>query len=250
MDQLLANLGYSSRREVRDWLKAGRVTVRGQLAKDAAQKVAAGDVLVDGEGLDHPDGILLVLHKPIGLVCSHDESEGPNVYSLLPARWRARNPQITSIGRLDKDTSGLLLLTDQSQLVHRLTSPKHKVPKVYRAILDREPPADTAELFASGTLQLDGEKAACAPAQLQMLAAQEAELTLTEGKYHQVRRMFASQGCTVLALHRSHFGDLELGGLIAGQSRELPLDYFGTTENKGYKEPWRRTGYHGASRHV
>lgn len=233
LDQLLANLGYCSRREVRDWLKAGRVTVRGQSAKDAGKKVIASEVQVDGAALDHPDGILLLLHKPTGLVCSHDEREGPNVYSLLPARWRARNPQVTSIGRLDKDTSGLLLLTDQSQLVHRLTSPKHKVPKVYRATLDREPPAGVAELFASGTLQLDGEKAPCAPAQLRMLAAQEAELTLTEGKYHQVRRMFASQGCTVLTLHRSHFGDLALGNLTAGQWRELPLDFFGTTENSG-----------------
>jgi len=230
LDQLLSNLGYCSRREVRDWLKAGRVTVRGQPAKDAGQKVAEADVLVDGEPLDHPDGILLLLHKPTGLVCSHDEREGPNVYSLLPQRWRARNPQITSIGRLDKDTSGLLLLTDQSQLVHRLTSPKHKVPKIYRATLDREPPAGLAELFASGTLQLDGEKAPCAPAQLRMLSALEAELTLTEGKYHQVRRMFASQGCTVLKLHRSHFGDLDLGELPLSQWRELPLDFFDTAK--------------------
>lgn len=230
MDQLLSNLGYCSRREVRDWLKAGRVTVRGQPAKDAGQKVAEADVLVDGEPLDHPDGILLLLHKPTGLVCSHDEREGPNVYSLLPERWRARNPQITSIGRLDKDTSGLLLLTDQSQLVHRLTSPKHKVSKVYRATLDREPPAGLAELFASGTLQLDGEKAPCAPAQLRMLSALDAELTLTEGKYHQVRRMFASQGCTVLKLHRSHFGDLDLGELPLGQCRELPWNFFHTAK--------------------
>jgi len=230
LDQLLSNLGYCSRREVRDWLKAGRVTVRGQPAKDAGQKVVESEVLADGEPLDHPDGILLLLHKPTGLVCSHDEREGPNVYSLLPERWRARNPQVTSIGRLDKDTSGLLLLTDQSQLVHRLTSPRHKVPKVYRATLDREPPAGLAERFASGTLQLDGEKAPCAPARLRMLSAMEAELTLTEGKYHQVRRMFASQGCTVLKLHRSHFGDLELGGLPPGRWHELPLDFFGAAK--------------------
>lgn len=230
LDQLLANLGYCSRREVRDWLKAGRVTVRGQITRDAGRKVAETEVCVDGTALDHPDGILLLLHKPTGLVCSHDEREGPNVYSLLPERWRARNPQITSVGRLDKDTSGLLLLTDQSQLVHRLTSPKHKVPKIYRAGLDREPPAGLAVLFASGTLQLDGEKAPCAPAQLQMVGPREAELTLTEGKYHQVRRMFASQGCTVLTLHRSHFGDLALGELPVGQWRELPLDCFDSPE--------------------
>jgi 16S rRNA pseudouridine516 synthase len=226
LDQLLANLGYCSRREARDWVRIGRVTVAGKVVDDFGKKVTAADVRVDGEPLDHPDGLLLLVHKPTGLVCSHDESEGPNVYSLIPERWRQRNPQITSIGRLDKDTSGLLLLTDQSALVHRLTSPKHKVPKVYRATLDREAPAGLVELFASGTLQLDGEKAPCAPAELKVTGPLEAELTLTEGKYHQVRRMFASQGWTVLALHRARFGQLELGDLPPGEWRELPLDFF------------------------
>lgn len=230
LDQLLANLGYCSRREARDWVNAGRVTVRGKAAKDPGLKAADADVLVDGAPLDHADGLLLLLNKPTGLVCSHDEREGPNVYSLLPERWRARNPVVTSVGRLDKDTSGLLLLTDQTQLVHRLTSPKHKVPKLYRATLDREPPFETAALFAAGTLQLDGEKAPCAPAQLHMAAACEAELTLTEGKYHQVRRMFASQGCTVLQLHRVRFGELELYNLPVGQWRELPLDFFSASD--------------------
>ena len=226
LDQLLANLGYCSRREARDWVNAGRVTINGKIADDSGRKAEAASVLVDGEPLDHPDGLLLLMHKPIGLVCSHDEREGPNVYSLLPPRWRQRNPQVTSIGRLDKETSGLLLLTYQSALVHRLTSPKHKVPKVYRAQLDRETPADLAALFASGTLQLDGEKTSCSPAVLQMMSPLEAELTLTEGKYHQVRRMFATQGCTVTALHRFKFGSLELGDLPAGQWREMPLSHF------------------------
>ena len=122
LDQLLANLGYCSRREARAWVQDGRVTVRGEVADDFGAKSNPADVRIDGEPPDHPDGLLLLLHKPTGLVCSHDEREGPNVYSLLPPRWRARNPQVTSIGRLDKDTSGLLLLTDQSELVHRLTS--------------------------------------------------------------------------------------------------------------------------------
>ncbi len=226
LDQLLANLGYCSRREARDWVRAGRVSVRGKVADDFGAKVAAGEVLIDGEPPDHPDGLLLLVHKPVGLVCSHDEREGPNVYSLLPARWRQRNPQVTSIGRLDKDTSGLLLLTDQSELVHRLTSPKHKVPKVYRATLDADLPAGLAELFAAGTLVLKGEDEPCAPAQLRVLGPREAELTLTEGKYHQVRRMFASQGCEVAALHRARFGHLDLGGLAPGQWRELPLTQF------------------------
>ena len=226
LDQLLANFGYCSRREARAWIDAGRVTVGDSPANDPAQKVAPADVRVDGEPLDHPDGLLLALHKPVGLVCSHDEREGANVYSLLPARWRRRNPPIASIGRLDKETSGLLLLTDQSPLVHRLTSPKHKVPKVYRATLDRDVPAELVPLFAAGTLQLDGEDTPCAPAELRLLSAREAELTLIEGRYHQVRRMFAACEITVRQLCRTHFGDLDLGGIPAGEWRELALDYF------------------------
>lgn len=226
LDQLLANLGYCSRREARTWIEDGRVTVGGREADDPSEKVSAPLVQVDGEPLDHPDGLLLLLHKPVGLVCSHDGREGPSIYGLLPPRWRQRNPQITSIGRLDKDTSGLLLLTDQSELVHRLTSPKHKVPKVYRATLHADLPAGLAELFSAGTLLLTGEKEPCAPAELRVLGPREAELVLTEGKYHQVRRMFASQGCEVLTLHRPRFGHLTLGELPPGQWRELPLDTF------------------------
>jgi 16S rRNA pseudouridine516 synthase len=226
LDQLLANLGYCSRREARAWIEASHVTVGGAVAEDYGQKARPADVRVDGEPLDHPDGLLLLVHKPAGLVCSHDEREGPNVYSLLPPRWRQRNPQVTSIGRLDKDTTGLLLLTDQTALVHRLTSPKHKVPKVYRATVDRELTPDLIPLFASGALHLDGEKEPCRPAGLKITTPCEAELTLTEGKYHQVRRMFAAAGRTVLTLHRARFGELELGELPTGQWRELPLDFF------------------------
>ena len=178
--------------------------------------------------MDHPDGLLLLLNKPLGLVCSHEAREGPNVYSLLPERWRRRNPQVTSVGRLDKDTSGLLLLTDLAPLVHRLTSPKHKVPKVYRATVDSDLKQELVSRFASGTLRLEGEEEPCAPAELKILSAREAELTLTEGRFHQVRRMFAESGATVLALHRARFGELELGEVAPGTWRELPLDFFGT----------------------
>jgi 16S rRNA pseudouridine516 synthase len=225
LDQLLANLGYCSRSEARDWIDSGAITVRGETAEGPAQKAHSADVLVDGEPLDHPDGLLLLLHKPLGLVCSHELREGPNVYSLLPARWQRRNPVITSIGRLDKDTSGLILLTDQSQLVHRLTSPKHKVPKRYRATLASDlsstRAAEMAALFASGTLMLPEEKTPCASAELTLIAPREAELTLTEGRYHQVRRMFAGQGFRVTSLHRSQFGALELGDLPPGQWRAV-----------------------------
>ena len=226
LDQLLANLGYGSRREAHALIDDERVTIDGQVATHPGTRADATKVRVDGEPLDHPDGLLLLLHKPLGLVCSHDLREGPNVYELLPARWRARNPVVTSIARLDKDTSGLLLLTDQSTLVHRLTSPKHKVPKVYRVTVDRDLDLALVPLFASGSLQLVGEKAPCAPATLKILGARHADLTLTEGKYHQVRRMFASQGWDVTQLHRWRFGSLELGDLPPGQWRELPLNFF------------------------
>lgn len=227
LDQLLANLGYCSRREARAWIEAGRVDVAGRVADDPGQKSDPAVVRVDGEPLDHPAGLLLAMNKPLGRVCSHDGREGPSVYDLLPERWRRRNPQVTTIGRLDKDTSGLLLLTDRSELVHRLTSPKHKVEKVYRATLDADLPAGLADLFAAGTLTLKGEEDPCAPAALRVLGPREAELTLTEGRYHQVRRMFASQGCEVLTLERVRFGPLGLDGLAPGQWRELPPDTFG-----------------------
>lgn len=226
LDQLLSNLGYCSRREARRGFAGMRVTVAGDVVKNSAIKVEPDTVGIDGEPLDHPDGILVLLNKPTGLVCSHDEREGPLIYDLFPDRWRRRNPVITSVGRLDKDTSGLLLITDQSQLVHRLTSPKHKVPKVYRATVDRDLDPALIEVFASGTLQLEDDKVPLAPATLAIREPRVAEITLIEGKYHQVRRMFASQGWHVETLHRERFGDLTLGDLKPSEWHELPLTAF------------------------
>jgi 16S rRNA pseudouridine516 synthase len=226
LDQLLANLGYCSRREARDFLRHTEVTVGGAPARDPSAKVEAGQVRVAGEGLDHPDGLLIALHKPVGRVCSHDDREGPRVYDLLPPRWLARNPPVVSIGRLDKETSGLLLLTDQASLVHHYTSPRHKVPKVYRARLDRDLPSGAVDAFASGTLRLEGDDKPCAPAVLRPLGPREAEVTLTEGRYHQVRRMFvAAAGVTVVSLVRQRFGNLDLGDLPEGAWRPVsPAD--------------------------
>ena len=223
LDQLLASLGYGSRREVREWIEAGRVTVRGAPAEDPGTRVDAADVRIDGAPPDHPGEILIMLNKPVGRVCSHDPAEGPSIYGLLPERWTKRNPPVTSVGRLDKETTGLLLLTDISGVVHRLTSPKHKVAKVYRAVLDREPPPGTVELFSSGTLVLAGEDTPCAPADLRLTGDNQVEIVLTEGRYHQVKRMFATQGCTVLELDRVRFGSLELGTLARGSWIELSI---------------------------
>lgn len=222
LDQWLANLGYCSRREARGFLHANEVTVAGRATDDPGLKAEGEAVRVGGEGLDHPEGLLLLLNKPLGLVCSHDEREGPRIYDLLPERWRKRNPQVTSVGRLDKETSGVILLTDRTELVHRLTSPKHKVPKLYRVEVDADLPEGLEAVFAAGTLQLEGEKGPCAPAEYCRVSARVAEVTLVEGKYHQVRRMFAvAAGVTVVSLDRVRFGRLEAGGLARGAYREV-----------------------------
>jgi 16S rRNA pseudouridine516 synthase len=226
LDQLLASLGYGSRREVREWIDAGRVTAGGGPEKDPGVRVEPGDVRIDGEPLDHPAPLLLLLNKPAGRVCSHNPSEGSAVYDLLPARWQRRNPPVTSVGRLDKETTGLLLLTDNSALVHKLTSPRQKVPKTYRAALDRELPPGAEEVFSGGCL-LPGEAEPCAPALLRRMGPLEVEIVLTEGRYHQVRRMIATLGCSVIELRRTQFGDLKLGDLGLGSWIELPINYFG-----------------------
>lgn len=217
LDQWLANLGYCSRSEAKAWIGRGRVTVDGKPARDPGLKTGAAAVLVDGQPLDRPEGILVMLHKPVGYVCSHSEEEGPSAYDLLPAQWRARNPEPASIGRLDKDTSGLLLVTDQTELIHRMTSPKRKVPKLYQVTVDRPLEESLIPRFASGTLLLKDDPEPCLPADLRIIGPLHAEVTLTEGRYHQVRRMFASQGWHVIALHRTRFGPYDLGELKPGQ---------------------------------
>ena len=219
LDALLSRFGYCSRSEARAWVKAGRVRVGAALAKSTSDKAAPGNVLVDGEPVEHPDGILALLHKPAGCVCSHDSDEGPTIYDLLPPRWLARNPAVTTIGRLDKDVTGALLVTDMGELVHRWTSPKHKVAKIYEVTVAGDLPADIAEIFAGGKLMLDNEDKPCLPARIEVLSPREARLEIIEGRYHQVKRMFASQGCPVVRLHRSRFGDFTADDLAPGQWR-------------------------------
>lgn len=222
LDQILASLGHGSRREVRELIVHRRVTVAGMVERDPGAKVNPAEVLLDGAPLEFPDGIFVAFHKPAGCVCSHDTREGQRVYDLLPPRWLARNPAVTSVGRLDRDTTGLLLITDDTVLVHRLTSPKRHVEKVYEATLDREPEPRLVGEFAGGMLLLEEEDKPCAPAALVLRGGCEVELTLTEGRFHQVKRMFAHFGYEVLRLHRSRFGEYTLGGLAPGQWREVP----------------------------
>ena len=219
LDQILSRYGYCSRSEARAWIRSGRVTVDGRRAQAPDEKAAVEKVRVDGGAVECPDGILALLHKPAGCVCSHDTGEGPTIYDLLPPHWLARNPPVTSVGRLDKDTTGVLLITDIGELVQRWTSPKHKVAKIYDVTVDRDLDPKLIAVFASGMLVLQGEKKPCLPAKLEFTGLREARLELHEGLYHQVKRMFASQGWHVEKLHRSRFGDYELGDLKPGEWR-------------------------------
>lgn len=212
LDKLLANLGYGSRRDVQSLCRAGRVSLDGVAIRDAEQRLAAeasARLVVDGETLDPLPGVVIMLNKPLGTTCSRKDA-GPLVHDLLPPRWRQRDPPISPIGRLDKDTSGLLLLTDDGALLHRIISPKAHLPKRYRADLERPLRGDEAAIFAAGTLMLDGESKPLRPARLEAQTPTRATVTITEGRYHQIRRMFAAVGNHVAALHRDRVGGLTL----------------------------------------
>jgi 16S rRNA pseudouridine516 synthase len=216
LDKLLANLGYGSRKEIAALARAGAVRLDGEPVKGADERLALTAELqarltIQGRPADPLPGMALMLHKPLGVTCSHKEA-GPLVYDLLPARWRRRDPALSTVGRLDKDTSGLLLLTDDGALLHRIISPRSALTKRYRATLARPLTGGESAVFASGTLMLEGEDKPLLPAVLEPLSPTEAFLTITEGRYHQVRRMFAAVGNHVEALHRDRVGGLDLPG--------------------------------------
>ncbi len=216
----IANLGYGSRKDVQWLFREGRITNAAGEVLYADDPLDHDDVRIDGEPLDPPPGLLLMLHKPVDFTCS-TKDRGRVVYDLLPPRYRLRSPALSTVGRLDRDTSGLLLLTDDGQLLHRIIAPKSKLPKVYLATLAEDLRGDEAAVFASGTLMLEGEQTPLLPAELEVLGPRSARLTLHEGRYHQVRRMFAAVGNHVAALHRERVGGLALDELPVGEWRML-----------------------------
>jgi 16S rRNA pseudouridine516 synthase len=218
--RLLANLGYGSRKQVAQLFREGAVTDAAGDVLYADDKVEHADVRFEGEPLDPPQGMILMLNKPNGYTCSRKDV-GRLVYDLLPPRFSVRNPVLSTVGRLDRDTSGVLLFTDDGPLLHRIISPKSALAKVYEATLAEDLRGDEGELFAAGTLMLEGEKDPLEPAGLEVLGPRHVRLTLTEGRYHQVRRMFAAVGNHVVTLERIAVGGLTLGGLEPGTWRLL-----------------------------
>ena len=213
LDALLSRFGYCSRRDAAAWVKQGRVSVNGKLPRSASDRAEPCDTRVDGAPVPFPDGLYVAFHKPLGYTCSHDEADGAPVYDLLPEQWLRRTPGVQTVGRLDKETSGLLLITDDGGFLHALTSPRRHVVKVYEFTTSAPIPPDAAALFESGELMLRGEKTPCLPARLEVTDACAGRLALHEGRYHQVRRMLAAVGAPVLSLARVEIGPLCLTSL-------------------------------------
>lgn len=218
--KLIANLGYGSRKEVTAMFRDGRIRDIDDRILSVDSVVEPARVRVDGAPLDPLPGFVLMLNKPVGYTCSTQDA-GALVYDLLPPRFRLRSPTLATVGRLDRDTTGLLLMTDDGALLHRIVAPRSHLPKVYEATLARDLRGDEGAIFASGTLMLESERAPLAPATLEVLGPRRAALTITEGRYHQVRRMFAAVGNHVEELHRSRVGGLTLGVLEIGKWRAL-----------------------------
>ncbi len=218
--KLLANLGYGSRKQVQGMFRAGLVTDADGEVLYADDVIAHEAIRVEGEPLDPPQGLTLMLHKPRGYTCS-TKDKGRLIYDLLPPRYRERAPVLSSVGRLDRDTSGMLLMTDDGALLHRIVSPKSRLDKAYDVTLAEDLHGDETARFASGGLLLESDDKPLLPAELHVNGPRRAQLVLHEGRYHQARRMFAAVGNHVEALHRSRIGGLSLDGLEEGQWRTL-----------------------------
>ena len=222
--KLIANLGYGSRKEAQRMIRSGAVTDDTGRILGANEMPPHALIRVRGKPLDPPFPLAVILNKPDGYTCGR-EDPGATIYDLLPPRFACRNPGLQPIGRLDKDTTGMLLLTDDGKLLHRIVHPKSSCLKVYHATLDRPLDGHEAALFASGTLVLNSETKPLLPAALTMRGEKSALIILHEGRYHQVRRMFAAAGNHVLTLKRISIGGLHLpDNLPEGEWRILTPD--------------------------
>ena len=221
LDKLLSEAGVASRKELKTIIRAGRVTVNGAVVKVPETKVdeQIADVRVDGQPVGKQRTVILMLHKPAGYVTSTDDPRDRTVMELLPQEFRYLEPKPG--GRLDKDTEGLRLFTNDGQLAHRILSPKHRVWKRYYAEHEGEADQADAEAFEAGITLKDGDR--CLPAKLIPQGFGKSIVEICEGKYHQVRRMLASRGKPVTYLKRISEAGLELGDLPLGQVREVDI---------------------------
>lgn len=219
LDKFLSEAGVASRKELKTIIKAGRVSVDGVPIRVPEQKVdeQTADICVDGQPIRRKQVVVLMLHKPAGYVTSTEDPRDRTVMELLPDEYAGMG--LTPVGRLDKETEGLLLLTNDGELVHHIISPKRRVKKIYIAEHEGKAGAEDVLAFAAGLTLRDGT--VCLPAELQPLGMGKSRIVLQEGKYHQVRRMMASRGMHVNYLKRVEEGDLKLGDLPLGQCREL-----------------------------
>ena len=219
LDKFLCDCGVGTRSQVKVILKAGRVSVDGVPVKDGSVKIdtCARTVCLDGEALQTVSGtVVAMLNKPAGFVTATEDPVERTVMELLPVQLRGK---LKPVGRLDKQTEGLLLFTNDGDLLHRLISPKKEVPKVYYARHEGTATQEDVEAFSRGITLRDGT--VCRSAVLTSIGAGESLVTVYEGKYHQVRRMMASRNMTVLYLERRQEGSLTLGDLPRGQLRML-----------------------------
>ena len=219
LDKFLAGAGVGTRSSVKPLLKAGRVTVNGTVVTDGSVKIDPGGSVVafDGEPLGGKRRLVLMLNKPAGYVTATEDPRDHTVMELLPQKYRSLD--LKPVGRLDKATEGLLLFTNDGELLHQLITPKKEVPKVYYARHEGQAMQEDVDAFAAGLTLRDGT--VCLPAKLKPIGAGESLVTVCEGKYHQVRRMMASRNMTVTYLERRQEGGLTLGDLPRGQVREL-----------------------------
>ena len=219
LDKFLCDCGVGTRSEVKGILKSGRVTVDGKPTKDNGLKIdpEKQEICLDGEVLTSVGTVVLMLHKPAGYVTSTDDPRDPTVMELIPEEYRYLDPK--PVGRLDKETEGLLLFTNDGQLAHRILSPKHRVWKRYYAQHEGQAGPEDIAAFETGITLKDGDE--CLPAKLIPVGPGESIVEVCEGKYHQVRRMMASRGMPVTYLKRISEAGLELEDLPLGQVREV-----------------------------
>ena len=221
IDAHLSSLGYCTRSEAKKFLRIFELTVNDKRVFDTSIKAYHNDIKVNNEVLD-PEIITILLNKPSGFICSHNDA-GSLIYALIPSRWNRRNPKISTIGRLDVDTTGAIILTDDGALNHKLSSPKSDVSKIYEATLAVPLNGDEKEIFASGEVMLNGEKKPLLPAILEIISPTHVRLEICEGKYHQVKRMFAAVGNRVITLHRVSFGGFTVEDLKEGNYKFIEL---------------------------